>query len=53
MALPDAVDIEGLAFELKDIEIFKIPDTKTRLATLQNYFFPRLEILLKFTLGLV
>lgn len=45
--------IDDVIFELKDIEIFKIPDTKTRIATVQNYFFPRLEILLRFTLEII
>ncbi|MGF1497872.1 MAG: HNH endonuclease [Elainellaceae cyanobacterium] len=40
-------DFEALTFELKDKDIFRIPDIQTRLNTLQNYFFPRLEILLK------
>jgi hypothetical protein len=45
--------IDDVVFELKDIEIFKIPDTKTRITTVQNYFFPRLEILLRFTLEMI
>ena len=45
--------IEDVIFELKDIEIFKIPDTKTRISTVQNYFFPRLEILLRHSLELI
>ena len=45
--------MKDLSFDLKDIEIFKIPDTKTRLNTLQKYFFPRLEILMDSTLELV
>lgn len=45
--------IDDVVFELKDSEIFKIPDTKTRIATVQNYFFPRLEILLRFTLEMI
>ena len=40
-------------FEGIDSEIFKIPDTRTRLDTLQNYFFPRLEILLRHSLDIV
>ena len=51
MALP--LSLDELLFELKDIELFKIPDTKTRIATVQNYFFPRLEILLRHTMGLI
>src|ERR671925_1609651 len=46
------IGIHELRFEEKDAEIFKIADTKTRLDTLQNYFFPRLEILLQDTLAL-
>lgn len=45
--------IESVVFELKDTEIFKIPDTKTRISTVQNYFFPRLEILLRESLELI
>ncbi len=45
--------IDDVIFEPKDIEIFKIPDTKTRIATVQNYFFPRLEILLMHTTDLI
>jgi len=48
---PDS--IKDIVFELRDIEIFRIPDTKTRIATVQNYFFPRLEILLRHTLALI
>jgi len=40
-------------FEKRDTEIFNIPDTKTKLSTLQNYFFPRLETLLRYTLVMV
>lgn len=35
-----------LQFEARDTEIFIIPETKTKLNTLQNYFFPRLQKLL-------
>lgn len=45
--------IEELNFEMRDIEVFDIPDTKTRIATVQNYFFPRLEILMRFTMDLI
>jgi hypothetical protein len=45
--------IDDVVFELKDTEIFKIPDTKTRIATVQNYFFPRLENLLIYTIDLI
>ena len=40
-------EVEKIVFEQRDVEIFNIPDLKTRLNTLQNYFFPRLEALLK------
>ena len=45
--------LNDIVFELKDTEIFKIPDLKTRIATVQNYFFPRLEVLLRDTLDLI
>ncbi|MBW4483880.1 MAG: HNH endonuclease [Tildeniella torsiva UHER 1998/13D] len=45
--------MKDLAFDLKDIEVFKIPDPKTRLNILQKYFFPRLEILMDSALSLV
>lgn len=38
---------DDLKFEIKDREIFSIPHVPTKLSTLQNYFFPRLEVLLK------
>lgn len=44
---------DELIFESRDIEIFTIPDTKTKLNTLQNYFFPRLQRLIDMALGLV
>jgi HNH endonuclease len=47
------IDSTEIRFEPKDAEIFNIPDTKTRLDTLQNYFFPRLGILLHDTLDLI
>lgn len=40
-------DFNSLEFEIKDTEIFKIPDVLTKLNIIQNYFFPRLELLLK------
>lgn len=43
-------EIDNIAFEKRDVEIFKIPDRKTQLDTLQNYFFPRLEALLKYAM---
>lgn len=45
--------IDEVIFEERDSRIFCIPDTKTRLSTLQNYFFPRLEMLLRYTLDIV
>ena len=48
---PNAVG--ELNFEMRDIEVFSIPDTKTRIATVQNYFFPRLEILMRATMDLI
>jgi hypothetical protein len=45
--------LSELIFEPRDTEIFRIPDTKTRIATVQNYFFPRLELLLRHTLDLI
>jgi HNH endonuclease len=53
MAIMKPTALKDIIFEPKDIEIFKIPDTKTRIATVQNYFFPRLELLLRHTLDLV
>jgi hypothetical protein len=47
------INVADIRFEAKDVEIFSIPDTKTRLDTLQNYFFPRLEILLRDTVDLI
>lgn len=46
-------NIEQVIFEERDTQIFSIPDVKTRLSTLQNYFFPRLEILLRHALDIV
>jgi len=51
--VPDSHNINEVIFEDRDTEIFNIPDTKTRLSTLQNYFFPRLETLLRYTLDVV
>jgi hypothetical protein len=39
--------ITEVSFDQHDIEIFKIEDIKTRIATTQNYFFPRLEYLIR------
>ena len=45
--------INELNFEMQDVELFKISDTKTRIATVQNYFFPRLEIVMHATMDLI
>ena len=45
--------VDDIIFESRDVEIFNIPDTKTKLNTLQNYFFPRLQRLLDMALLLV
>lgn len=44
---------EKFLFEDKDLALFKIPDIKTRLNTIQNYFFPRLDKLLIQTVELI
>jgi len=49
--MENPLSIDEVIFEERDLQIFNIPDTKTKLSTLQNYFFPRLEILLTHTLG--
>jgi hypothetical protein len=48
-----STDITTIRFEAKDAEIFRLPDIKTRLDTLQNDFFPRLEVLLRGTVDLI
>lgn len=53
MATINPTSLKDLIFEPKDVEIFKIPDIKTRIATVQNYFFPRLEILLRRSIELI
>jgi HNH endonuclease len=49
----DSHSIHEVIFEERDTQIFSIPEIKTRLSTLQNYFFPRLEMLLRYTLDIV
>lgn len=44
---------DDIIFESRDVEIFNIPDIKTKLDTLQNYFFPRLQRFLDIALLLV
>jgi len=51
--MPKRLDLHDIRFEGKDADIFNIPDTKARLDTLQNYFFPRLEGLLRDTVDLI
>lgn len=51
--MKNSANIEEVIFEERDTQIFSIPDVKTKLSTLQNYFFPRLEILLRHTLDIV
>ncbi len=46
-------DLAEIVLEPQDSQIFNIPDVKTRITTLQNYFFPRMEMLLRHTLALV
>ncbi|GAC1471552.1 MAG: hypothetical protein NVSMB9_17860 [Isosphaeraceae bacterium] len=45
--------IDELEFSQVDMQIFRIQDRRTRVNTLQNYFFPRLEVLLRHALGIV
>ncbi|MBP8785636.1 MAG: HNH endonuclease [Synergistaceae bacterium] len=42
--------IDELCFEERDLEIFSIPDVRTKIDTVQNYFFPRLEFLVRYAL---
>jgi hypothetical protein len=49
----DRHSIHEIIFEDRDTQIFNIPEAKTKLSTLQNYFFPRLEILLRYALDIV
>ncbi|MEG4914717.1 MULTISPECIES: HNH endonuclease [unclassified Microcoleus] len=51
--MQDSHNINEVIFVERDTQIFNISDTKTRLSTLQNYFFPRLETLLRYTLDVV
>ncbi len=53
MVLKPATGIEALAFEPRDVGVFTIPDVRTKVTTVQNYFFPRLEMLLRHTLDIV
>ncbi len=51
--MKSTININEIIFEEKDTQIFNIPDTKTKLSTLQKYFLPRLEKLLRYTLDIV
>ena len=53
MVVTKPTTVSEIIFEQRDSEIFKIPDIKTRLDTLQKYFFPRLEVLLRHTLDVI
>ncbi|GHV38027.1 hypothetical protein FACS1894187_16170 [Synergistales bacterium] len=46
-------NIDEVCFEKRDLQVFSIPDVKTKFETVQNYFFPRLEIVLRCALDLV
>ncbi len=48
-----SINLEDIIFERQDAEIFSITDTKARLDTLQNYFFPRLDALLAHALDFI
>lgn len=43
--------LRELIFEQRDVALFKIPDVKTRMNAVQNYFFPRFEFLLRYTIN--
>jgi hypothetical protein len=45
--------IEEVSFDERDTAIFNIPDVKTKISTVQNYFFPRLEFLVRDALDIV
>ncbi|MDR1874386.1 MAG: HNH endonuclease [Synergistaceae bacterium] len=45
--------IEDVRFDERDLAIFSIPDIKTRISVVQNYFFPRLEFLVRDVLGVI
>jgi hypothetical protein len=41
--------IEELSFDKNDLSLFQLSDMKTKLTTVQNYFFPRFDYLVKRT----
>jgi len=53
MAIINPSNVNEIEFDQKDLEVFKIPDVKERIATLQKHFFPRLELLVKDSLELI
>ena len=53
MAIINPSNVNEIEFDEQDIEVFKIPDVKERIAALQTHFFPRLELLVKDSLELI
>ena len=53
MALINPSNVNEIEFDEQDIEVFKIPDVKERIAALQNHFFPRLDLLVKDSIELI
>jgi hypothetical protein len=53
MAIINPSNVNEIEFDEKDIEVFKIPDVKERIVTLQKHFFPRLKLLVKDSLELI
>jgi hypothetical protein len=53
MAIINPSNVNEIEFDQQDIEVFKIPDVKERIATLQNIFFPRLKLLVKDSLEVI
>ncbi|MBV6494852.1 MAG: hypothetical protein LDLANPLL_02889 [Turneriella sp.] len=46
-------NLSEVSFDTRDADIFRIEDTKTKILTTQNYFFPKLEFLVRESLNLV
>jgi len=40
-------NIDEVLFEPKDMDVFRVPDNKTRAAAVRSYLFPRMEFLLR------
>ena len=53
MAIINPSNVNEIEFDEQDIEVFKIPNVKERIATLRKHFFPRLELLVKDSLELI